>query len=217
VNLADMRALLDDVPTDLSTVDRDVILNEGYRELATESGWTERSDVLDETVLAVCAYDAPADLHMPLALRVGNGGTTDRIFRHESDREAFYSVRTNRYDARAPGVFTIEYSDTSFELLIAPPPDDDHVGENLTLTYIYRPADLTVPADEPELPGEFHRHIVDYAKGQAYGIGKDDAELATFYSTRYSVGLERLRRLRATVRGANERDVMIESSRAAAK
>jgi hypothetical protein len=204
MNLADLHAQLDDLPMELSKVDRDTLVNEGYREIVTASGWTQKQTDVGPTVSSQESYAGPTDMHEPLDLRVGTSP-----YRREQNRARFREVAQGRVSPRAYGVWNVQrVTAGAVNIRLAPTPTSG--GASVLLSYTYQPADLSASSDTPLLPEAFHRGIVDYAKAQAYsGLeGAENPDLAGYHAARYQAVIEALRRLRVTQTGEDQRDLM---------
>lgn len=199
-----LRSELDDLAgLDLSTAERDRLLNEGYRRLAVESEWTRKTDDIGPTVVDQAAYAVPSDLYRGLRLAV-NG-----VPYYLSDEEDAEQLTRGQRNAGSTGIYYTQFDSSGVEsYALYPVPTVD--GYAVNLTYVYRPAEMDDDADEPAIPSEFHRALVDYARGVAYGSLEDHAELEAFYLDKFARAVAELKALRVMRAGRGPAQMRVQ-------
>ncbi len=83
-------------------------------------------------------------------------------------------------------------------------------GDEILLSYVYRPAALDSGTDEPACPEEFHRAIVDYASSVRFGAIEDNPELEAFYFDKFERKVAQLGALRLTRGGSQIAQMRVE-------
>ena len=167
---------------------RTFLLNEGMRELAVRSEWTRATRNLGPTVIDQAAYDLDTDIYRIIELSVDSKPWAS------GDVETVQNVIAGQARMRARGIFYTTFgSDGTEQISLYRPPDA--AGLDILAVVVYTPADLEEGSDEPPLPAQFHRAIVDYAASQAL-TDPQDQERKDEHTTRFEVAVERLMGLR---------------------
>lgn len=188
MNFQTLQSELDDLAgLDLTSTERDRLLNEGYVELCVRSGWTRKTTVISTTT-GTELYAAP-DLHQIVWVSVG-GFPYD-----EGDDQMAQELAQGTLALRSNGIYFLTY-DASFneKLQIYPPPTAN--GVPIQIQHIVAPAALVNAGDVPVTPSFSHRAIVDYAAAQAYGLDEDNAELMGVFLSDFERRVDALRNLR---------------------
>lgn len=186
----DLRDSLDELAgLDLTDAQRDALLNEGHRELATRSEWYRAEIELGPTVADQEDYALPADLHRILNLSVAG-------LRFEpSDRLTVDRLRdsTLYLNPMLDGVWWLSWSAANArQVSLYPAPAG---GLEISALVIERPALMSADADEPVVPSEYRQAIADYASGQAFAAQEDNLDARAFYQEAFDRAVADLRRL----------------------
>lgn len=190
MTFGELRSELDDLAgLDLETGERDRLLNEGHRELACKADWYRATIDLGPTVTDQAAYTLPADVYRIIRLGV-NGSPFDLASAEDIER-----LSIGELQLRGDGVYELSFSATNDEqVTIYPTPSTD--GYSISALVVERPALMDDDADEPVVPPEYHRAIVDYARGIAIASGEDVPDERAIYMQSFDRAVESLRRLR---------------------
>ncbi len=187
----DLRAQFDDlVGLDLEDTERDALLNEGHRKLATESEWYKAERELGPTVADQAAYALPTDVYRVLELEVGG-------YEYKpGDRKQI--ARLNRHEIvltpGTAGLWWRSYSSSNVQQ-ISLYPTPGTAGTSIIAYVIERPALMTDDADVPVVPEEFRQAIVDYAAGIGFGGDEDNADMRVFYQDQFDRRVIELRKM----------------------
>ncbi len=184
----DLRASLDDLAgLDLDPAQRDALINEGHREIATRSEWYRAEIELGPTVAAQVAYTLPSDVYRVLNLTVGG-------LRYEpASRTQITRINQDERFLLVDGLWWQSYSATNVHQISLYPTPGAAVAVNALV--IERPPLMTLPTDVPVVPEEFRQAIADYAAGIAFASVEDNADMRVFYSGEFERKVADLRRL----------------------
>lgn len=205
----DLREQLDTLAgLDLSTTDRDLLINEGYRELAVRSEFLQRTADLGPTVSGTNSYSVPANMHRIMFLSLG---TTPYV--RAKNRQYTEEIAAGTRALRAPGVYWIHRDGLGAEYVnLYPAPTSSGTSINARIVFI--PGDLSSGTDVPIVPTFSHRAIVDYAAAQAYALAEDNTDLANQFMADFE---RRLGQVKELVRGrASDPDYLVQEEIAAA-
>ena len=203
MDFAALRSELDDLAgLDLSTTERDRLLNEGARELAIRAEWTRKTANIGPTVVDQAAYALPADLDRILRLSV-NG--EPYVPNDEEDAE---NLTLGDRSLSAYGAYRLTWDSLGAEKVsLYPVPST--AGLAVNLLYVYEPADMSNDTDEPKVPKRFRRAIADYAKAEALSGSEEDLESHAYYKARFEEKVQELSELRVKREGRSARQVRI--------
>jgi hypothetical protein len=124
------------------------------------------------------------------------------------DEETVLLVDDNQLYQRGEGIFYITYSAAGVESLGLRPAVS--AGTTITAVCILRPPTMTADADEPAVPPEFRRAIVDYACAIALGSIEDAVELRAFHQQEFERARSELGALRNMKVGQGPRQLRVK-------
>jgi hypothetical protein len=198
VDFAALRSELDDLAgLDLTTTERDRLLNEGYRKLVCEADWLRAAVEVGPTAVGTDDYALPSTVYRILRLSV-NGlpfyPTDEETIQDYTAGDAYYRLPSGS------GWYYLTYDSAGAER-VSLYPSPTTAGHSIIARAVLRPNLLTADADEPLVPYEYCRYIIEYAKSIAYGSVEDSQDLQAFYRGEFDRGVAELRALRNSKRG----------------
>lgn len=207
MNLAEIRSEAQDIlGLDLTDSEADRLANEGATELCVRSEWTRSNVVLGPTVSDTIAYNLPSTVHKPLSLYV------DGYLYTPADERVIRQIETGELRQRAFGFWWISFTSSGVEQVSLYPTPSSAV--DLTLLAVVYPDEMTDDTDEPAVPSDFHRAVVDYIAAISLGGSEDNFELRLSYQEQFERQVGRLRRHRLSRTGRGPVEMRIAGSTA---
>jgi hypothetical protein len=178
---------------DLTTVQAHRLLNEGNRELTVRGEWRRAELELGPTVAGQESYEVPNGVARIRKLYV-NGRQFVPI-----DEAQATKLKLNDLLLRSYGAYWLSFQDAVESVSLYPAPSTADLP--IMATVALYPPDLIEDEQEPIVPNDYRRAIVDYAAALAYGYQEDNPELRVFHMDEFDKAVAKLRRHRYT-RGA---------------
>jgi hypothetical protein len=202
-NLGDLRSDLNSLAgLDLAPDTADRLLNEGTRALVCRAEWLRAGLELGPTAADQEAYSLSGAIHRVRKLKVD--GTPYLA----SSEEQVDELKQNWKSLRCAGVYWISFDgDAAESVSLYPLPTQ--AGLSIKALCSVYPAILVNDDDEPQVPCEYRRAIVDYAAALAYGYQEDNPELRGFHEDEFNNAVAGLRRLRTAKQAAGPVQVRV--------